>query len=55
MICDIRADQSVLDKPVLILDRPVGLRNEHETVELFRLDRSGNRAQRVTVEAAGTA
>jgi HlyD family secretion protein len=35
---------------VLILDRPVGLRADNETLELFRLVGDGARAERVTVE-----
>lgn len=34
----------------LVLDRPVNLRDEHETLELFRLAAGGDRAERVTVE-----
>ena len=33
----------------LVLDRPAGLRDDAEKVELFRLDRDGNRASRVSV------
>jgi RND family efflux transporter MFP subunit len=34
----------------LVVDRPAGLRDDAEKVELFRLDRDGNRASRVSVE-----
>lgn len=34
----------------LVLDRPVSLRDENETLALFRLDEDGDRAERVTVE-----
>lgn len=38
---------------VLVLDRPVGLRDAYETIDLFRLDRGGDRARRVSVEIGG--
>jgi RND family efflux transporter MFP subunit len=34
----------------LVVDRPAGLRDDAEEVELFRLDRDGNRASRVSVQ-----
>jgi multidrug efflux pump subunit AcrA (membrane-fusion protein) len=34
----------------LVVDRPAGLRDDAEKVELFRLDRDGNQASRVSVE-----
>ena len=34
----------------LVVDRPAGLRDDAEEVELFRLDRDGNRALRVPVQ-----
>jgi HlyD family secretion protein len=38
---------------VLVLDRPVGLRDAYQTIELFRLDSDGDRARRVSVEVGG--
>jgi HlyD family secretion protein len=34
----------------LVLERPAGLRDDHETIDLFRLAASGQRAERVAVE-----
>lgn len=34
----------------LVVDRPAGLRDDADEVELFRLDRDGNRASRVSVQ-----
>jgi multidrug efflux pump subunit AcrA (membrane-fusion protein) len=54
---ELRPDTSVTARIVLervpdtvLLDRPTGLRDEQETVELFRLIDGGKRAERVTVE-----
>lgn len=53
----LRPDTSVTARIVLdrvpdtvLLDRPTGLRDEQETVDLFRLIDGGRRAERVTVE-----